>query len=155
MSSFSGTPGAPQASEVLTNNAFFPEVSTGDFVALYRIPSEISARIIKHQLILAMGRINSALEGYRLEQQAAGILQLTDAPAELIGGEHPLETLYLRAVCCEAKAELLKETETVDRRAIAENAAKTSEETEDKLREYAQSAIRSICGLNRIGVELI
>lgn len=153
--SFSGTPGAPQAPEVLINNAFFPDVDSGDFVALYRIPSEISAAIIKHHLILAMGRVNSALNEYRTEQQALGLLALIDVPAEAIGGVHPLAALYLRAVCCEAKAELLKETETVDRRAVAENAAKTSEETEDKLREFAQSAIRSICGLNRIGVELL
>ncbi|BES69721.1 head completion/stabilization protein [Marinobacter nanhaiticus D15-8W] len=153
--SFAGGSPAPAEPVTLTNVAFFPDIDTGEFLTLYRIPTEIDAQIIEHQLLQAMTRTNHSLQTWRATQESEGHTALSDVPAESLGNESELVRLYKRAVMCEAKAELLKETETVDRRAVAENAAKAGEETEDKYREFAAEAIRVIAGLNRIGVALI
>ncbi|MEH6649976.1 MAG: head completion/stabilization protein [Motiliproteus sp.] len=153
--SFAGGNPTPAASVTLTNTAFFPDIKTDDFVTLYRIPSEIDTLIIQHQLKHAMSRVNRSLKSWRSTQQNDGNATLAAVPADEIGGESELLQQYLRAVYCEAKAELLKETETVDRRATAENYAKAGEETEDKYREFAAQEIRAIVGLNRVGVNLI
>ena len=63
--------------------------------------------------------------------------------------------LWQRAVYCEAKAEILRETVTVDRRPEAENAAKSGNDTEEKFREFAQDAIRAIVGIGRVSIDLI
>ncbi|MPN24754.1 hypothetical protein SDC9_172156 [bioreactor metagenome] len=47
---------------------------------------------------------------------------------------------------------MLKETLTADRRAAAENNAKTGEETEEKYREFAADAISLIVGDDRVHV---
>ena len=153
--SFAGTSPTPAAAVSLTNVPFFPDIDTGEFNALYRVPAEIDALIIEHQLLQAMSRTNRSLATWRATQEAAGHATLAAVPCDTLGAEPELVRLYKRAVYCEAKAELLKETETVDRRPVAENAAKAGEESEDKYREFAAGAIRAIAGLNRVGVALL
>ncbi len=156
---FSGNTPTPGEPLTLVNAPFYPQIKSNDFVTQYRIPAEVDVEVIKHQLYMAMIRVNRSLNGYRQQLIDQGVSTLADAEADSVGMADDMESekvrLYYRAVFCEAKADLLKETETVDRRAVADNLAKTGEETEDKYREFVANAIRAICGQNRVGVHLV
>lgn len=145
---------APESRDI-GSGAFWPTVATGGFYEQYRIPPELPETMIVEQLKLAIGRVNASLKDYAAGRQADGYSVLADVPGDVIDGEPIKVSQYRRAVYCEAKAEVLKETMTVDRKPQAENAAKTSEETEDKFREFAAAAIRAICDYTRVEVALL
>ena len=100
-------------------------------------------------LEMAVIQVGRQLDFWRREQTAATMAEI---PAETVNGRSELLVLYERAVYCEAKAEILKETLTADRRKAAENNAKTGEETEEKYREFSADAIALIVGDERIQV---
>ena len=143
------------ANTEISSGSFWPTLSSSSFIEEYRIPAELPESLILAHLKLAVVRVNGALLRFKAEQLSAGKLSLAELDSEEINGEKAKVLLYRRAVFCEAKAELLKETQTVMRKPDAENVAKTAEETEDKYREFAQVAIRLIAGSRRIEVELI
>lgn len=139
----------------IENNGFFPNVSTAPFVEEYRIPSDIPAETIKSHIVSAMFAINFQLREFKTEQIELGNNTLTAVPADHIGGVNEKVHLYKRAVFCEAKSEILKETQTVSRTKDAENLAKSAEETEDKYREWAADAVRQLIGQSRVTVEVL
>ncbi len=134
---------------------FYPAIERLTFYKVYRIPADIPVDTVDVYLIQAIIRVKRALADWMAEQVALEYNSLAEVPQETVDGVGELSLLWERAVFCEAKAEILKETETVERRAAAENAAKSGEETEDKYREFAQDAIRTIVGMGRVSIELI
>lgn len=135
--------------------SFYPGITRQMFFDVYRIPLELPLSTVDVHLSQGIITVRRALAAWKAEQEALGYSSLENVPQEEVDGSGELTLLWNRAVYCEAKAELLKETQTVDRRSEAENAAKSGEETEDKFREFAQDAIRTIVGMGRISVELI
>jgi nicotinamide mononucleotide adenylyltransferase len=131
---------------------FWPKISGQKFRDLYRIPAELSNAIVTEQLRLAGMAVIRQLTKWRRLQTAASLAEI---PQETVDGIGALVLYWERAVFCEAKAEILRETMTVDRRKEAENTAKSGEVTEDKYREFAADMIAAIQGDNRIYVELI
>ncbi len=134
---------------------FYPAIERLDFYKVYRIPAELPVETVDDYLLQAIIRVRRALADWMAEQVALEYNSMDDVPQEQVDGKNELTLLWIRAVFCEAKAEILKETETVDRREAAENAAKSGEQTEDKYREFAQDAIRTIVGMGRVSIELI
>ena len=132
--------------------SFWPTIDGEKFRALYRIPAELPNESITAQLRLAGLTICRQLAAWKSRQTAANITEIDQPEADGIGA---LTLFFERAVFCEAKAEILRETVTVDRRKEAENSAKSGAETEEKYREFAADAIAAIRGNNRIYVELI
>lgn len=137
---------------VIDCGMFYPGVSPEVFCAEYRIPSDVPEGTVLGHLRQAVIRVMRSLSEWKAEQSAETI---ADIPQAEIDGVGELETLFLRAVYCEAKADLLRETVTVDRKKEAENSGKTAPETEEKYREFAAEAVRLICGLETVGVHLI
>jgi len=135
--------------------SFWPVISSAKFYEVYRIPAELPESTVMDYLRQAIVRVIEALAEWKIEQTAAGYAALAAVPQDQIDGFGKLVLLWERAVYCEAKAELLKETETVERKDKAENAAKTGPETEAKYREWAADALRSITGMKRISIELL
>lgn len=131
---------------------FWPAVSGEKFRTLYRLPAELPAAVIVEQLMLAAVNARNSLQKWRRSRTE---ISLADVPQEKVGERGELALLWERAVYCLAKAELLRETLTVDRRKEAENAAKSGEETEAKYREFAADAISMICGVDAITCETI
>ncbi len=131
---------------------FYPDLSTGEFRDIYRIPADLPQNTVVDQLRLAVVRVVQALSSWQSIQEAATLAEVDQPEVDDIGH---LVLLWKRAVYCEAKAEILRETSTVDRREAAENAAKSGEDTEDKYREFAQDAIRQIVGMERVTIEII
>lgn len=153
--SFGGERAPHLVDRTLVNDAFYPDVELQQFQVLYRVPAEYTEELIEHQLSLAISRVNDSLAFWRSDQQAAGHNTLAEVPSQQINGSSALVQLYLRAVYCECKSEILQEFSTVERKPVAENLAKTGEETSDRYRAIANHAIRQICGLHRIGVRIV
>ena len=131
---------------------FWPKISSRIFFEQYRPPSELPVETVLEQLRQAAVRIRLELKAWAARQTAAS---LAEVEQDTIDGEGEKILLFRRAVYCEAKAELLKETLTADRRPDAENAAKTGGETEEKYREYAADCISLIVGGHRVYVGVI
>lgn len=141
----------PENVTIVAGN-FWPDVTTGEFRDLYRIPAELPQNTVVDHLRLAAVRVRAALKSWASLQEAATLVEVDQ---EEIDGTGELVMLWRRAVYCDAKAEILRETVTVDRRAEAENAAKSAPETEEKYREFSQDAIRQIVGMQRVTIELL
>jgi len=141
----------------ISRGSFFPPVSSARFFTEYRPPAELPFDTVLAHLRQAAIRVCRQLDDWRKTQTVAA---LAEVPAELVKEvrdgateeRSELVLLYERAVFCEAKAEVLKETLTADRRAAAENNAKTGGETEEKYREFSADAISLIVGDDRVHV---
>lgn len=145
-----GTPSeAPQSVEV-SGGEFFPPLLTGDFRDEYRLPVDIPPPVILGALRYAVIAVLDKLSGWILTAQTAGITRVD----EFADGENKI-VLWKKAVFCEAKAYLLKECLTVDRKPAAENAAKTAPETERFYRVESAAAIRLLTGRKAVSAETI
>lgn len=134
---------------------FYPAITRKEFFDAYRIPLELPLSTVDTHLRQGIINVRRALKEWKAEQEIAGCATLASVPQEEVDDVGELTVLWNRAVYCEAKAEVLKETESANRREIAENSAKTSEETEEKYREFAQDAIRMIVGEGRVSIDII
>lgn len=150
MTTWGAQPAEPP-DELIEAGEFFPAVSSADFRKSYRIPPELPPELVLEFLALAVGRVRAKLAPFRARMTAAGYPALADVPQET--GENL--KLWKRAVFCEAKADLLRETPTVDRKAPAENAARTAPETEHSYRVLAARAIRLISGRGAVTAEVV
>ena len=137
---------------VIDLGGFWPKIESGKFFDQYRPPSELPVDTVLDQLRQAAARVRHDLQYWRDLQTDP---TLADVEQDTIDGMPEKVMLFERAVYCEAKAELLKETQTADRRPDAENVAKTGAETEDKYREFAADAVSLIVGDDRIHVGVI
>ena len=149
------TPEAKPDNKTIKNEGWFPNIETDPFYVGYRIPAEYSPELVVDLLELAMYQANLALIGYRMTQQEQGVASLLEVPADKINDESVKIKNYKRAVYCYAKAEILKESETADRRPVAENLSKSGELTEDKYRQFFHTAIRAVIGKSIVEVALI
>lgn len=143
--------GDPAVTEVNAGN-FWPTIETVKFLNDYRIPSELPEATIINHLCNAIIHARRELKTWELEQ---GVATLADVDQELVNNVPELIFLWERAVFCLAKAEILRETQTVNRRVDADNLAKSAEDTEDKYLEFASDAMAGIIGLNSVHVSLI
>ncbi|AMO56563.1 hypothetical protein GZ77_03855 [Endozoicomonas montiporae] len=149
--SFSGLPDQAVDSTV-SNDGFWPDLDTGEFQKNYRLPAEYELGMVEDNLQLGMASVNHTLRKWKAEQQEAGHDSMDSVPSDQIGGDKLTLIYYRRAVFCHAKALLLQQFATTDRREAANNEAKESEETEDKFLEFSRHAITDFLGLCRIGV---
>ena len=112
---------------------FFPAVQLDDFKETYSIPNDLQEKMLVRFLKMAAFKVCRELQDFK-----------NDLVAENKAFPTVKEDFYIQAVCCFAKAYVLKETQSIARRDVAENLAKTSEETEDKYNELAFEALNLI-----------
>jgi hypothetical protein len=152
--SFSGND--TQTSPTVVSNAqWWPSLAVADFQTRYRLPREYAEGVLVDGLQIGMIWANMALASWQAEQEAAGHASLSDVPCMEIGGEPSLVSSYRRAVMSYAKAYLMQQFPTINRREAANNEARESEATEDKFREYASQALAQVLGVPSIAAELI
>ena len=124
------------------------------------MPEELPHSLVIEMLRNAVITIQAHLMPFAKCQIDKGYTTLVTVPEAItetvltVDGENQKEVLYKRAVFCYAKAQILKETQTVNRTKAAENMAKTGEETEHTYEEYAMVAVGQIIGKSKIGVYL-
>lgn len=150
MSDFSGRT-AQKLSRTVANGAFWPELELGELQEQYRIPSEYREQTILHQTILAAIEVNRELNQERCQWVRNGWATLQDVPAEEMGdGEvalHELTLLYKQAVYALAKAKLLANYASANRRdRVAEHPAREGEETYELFIAQSTDAIRLLRG---------
>ena len=133
------------------NNGFFPALNLGDLQERYRISSDYRQHTIGAQTVAAIIEVNRALNQKLCEWQRAGYDVLAAVPAAELGipdqpGHiHELVELYTTAVFARAKAKLLRQYPSMNRR-DRQAATPEAEETEATLLDESNEAIRLILG---------
>jgi len=146
---FIGNP-ALASSAPISNDGFWPDLLTGDLMAKYRIPSEYEGGVIETGLIMAMIQVNAQLEAVKqtiIDLGHADLDAYIATKSQLIGGKEVLLSQYEHAVYTRAKAGLLQQFKTMNRRKIAETEAKESDETELYWLDQSQSMIKQFFDL--------
>jgi len=132
MNGYTGKPELTTAA-LIENDGFFPDLSIASLVAIYRVPSELDNPVILDRLMMAMIEVNARLEQVKQHLLVLGYADLdayTTVYSEAIGGIEIVFSQYQRAVFSYAKALVLQQVKTMNRKAEAENLAKESPETE-------------------------
>ena len=131
----------------ISNDGFWPDVSVGDLLNNYRIPSEYTDGVTKTGLIMSLTHINQALKAVKdavLLIPLNTLEEYCDANVNEINGLPVLITHYKHAVYCRAKADLLKQFNSLNRKPNAENAAKESDDQQDYWLDQSQASIKAI-----------
>lgn len=141
--------GKPQLTTTapVENDGFWPQASMADLMGKYRIPAETPSDTIKWALVLAIVRVNAALDGAKSELITMGYTTfaayLTANPS-LINNAELMQVHYEHAIYARTKAMLLQQFKTMNRRDNAENMAKESAETEQYWLDESQQSIAAI-----------
>lgn len=142
----------PALGDVIENDGFWPAISVEDFRINMRLPAEYDSGAVRNALILSMGAINIELNAWTMRGKAK-YGSAENSPK--LAGEPMLVVNYKMAVFNHAKASLLTHYATLDRRDDAENAAKESQETFNRLMAQSQQAIRNIMGISMVTVSML
>ncbi|HBO3937257.1 TPA: head completion/stabilization protein [Pseudomonas aeruginosa] len=152
--SFSGTP-TTFVDRAIPNDGFWPNLGVAEFQAGYRLPAEYLVDLLADSLTIAMGEVNRDLAKRKAAWQAAGMVSVETADPLLLPERAFYAAIYKRAVYCRAKAFLLKQFATINRRPEAANLAKESPETYEQFLALSQEAVRQIQGRGRITAVLL
>lgn len=144
--SLTGKPDLTTAAAFI-NDGFWPDLSIGDLLSKYRVPAEYADDTINWGLTLALVNVNIELEPVKA---AIGVLGFTalaaysQANPHTVNGEPVVNVQYKQAVYCRAKAFLLQQFNSLNRRQIAEDAAKEAPETEQWWLDQSAKAIKQL-----------
>lgn len=144
--------GKPQLTSdaLLANDGFWPALVLNEFLSNYRLPPEYADDVIKTGVTLSMIHVNNQLSAVRTvveELPYASLEAYCAANPRPINDDDALLVQYKHAVFARAKAFLLQQFNTLNRRPVAENAAKESPETEQWWLDQSQAAIYSFFAL--------
>lgn len=141
------------ATTVLEGDGFYPDLAVAEFMELYRLPAEYAETLIADHLDLARFWAAGELVAWREKQQASGHTALDQISVHGVQGG--ALRLYKRAVFCRAKALLLPQFATIERREPARNDAKEAPESAQAFFAQAANALAAIIGRTFISVEAI
>lgn len=136
----------------IPNDGFWPALQLAEFQASYRLPAEYLPQMLMEGLVMGMGEVNLDLAARKATWQAMGYTALEGSGVDL---EEFYLASYRRAAYCRAKAFLLQQFATVNRRESAENLGKEAPETHELFLTYSQQSVRVLQGRGRITAELI
>lgn len=152
--SFSGKP-TTLVEQAIENDGFWPDLGVSEFQKGYRLPAEYLVDLLADGITTAMGEVNRDLAKRKLAWQAAGVTDVEGADPQLLPERGFYAAIYKRAVYCRAKAYLLQQFATVNRRAEAANLAKEAPETHEAFLAFSQQAVRQIQGRGRVTAVLL
>ncbi|GFM86111.1 phage head completion protein [Pseudomonas cichorii] len=152
--SFSGKP-TTFVDRVIENDGFWPDLSIAEFQAGYRLPGEYLVDLLAADLNMAMVEVNTDLAKCKARWQAAGVSNVESADTRILPERTFQAATYKRAVYSRAKASLLTQFASVNRRTEAENAGKEAPETRETFLAFSQAAVRSLQGRGRITAALL
>ncbi len=143
--SLTGKPDLTTAAPI-ANDGFWPDLLLADLLNKYRIPAEYADDVIITGLTIAMIRVNEQLQAVKsqlLLELYSSLADFSAANPNTINAVDLLLTEYQNAVFCRAKAGLLQQFNTLNRKENAENAAKESDETEQYWLDESQASIKT------------
>ncbi|CAD5379007.1 Head completion/stabilization protein [Pseudomonas sp. OF001] len=152
--SFSGKP-TTLVDQAIANDGFWPDLSVSEFQHGYRLPAEYLRELLVDGIALSMGEVNRDLARRKAAWQAAGIANVETADPLLLPERAFMAASYKRAVYCRAKAYLLQQFATVNRRESAENLGKEAPERSEQFLAFSQQAVRLIQGRGRMTAVLL
>lgn len=145
MSDFSGR--TPQKLDVqIGNNGFFPPLNLGDLQEAYRIPSDYRQHTIGAQTVAALIEVNRALNARVCEWQRLGYTELAAVPAVELGELHELVELYKVAVFARAKAKLIRQYPSINRRDRQDHPGREWDDVERDFIAESDNAIAQLLG---------
>ncbi|MGS1048450.1 head completion/stabilization protein [Burkholderia glumae] len=146
-------PPTPEA-DTIENNGFFPDVSIAALRAGTKLDGTVNFDRIRAAAVDAMRSVNGELMTWRAEK-AAGYDKLAVIPADRIGGDSVLVSLYLRAVYNLAHADVTERYRDFDATKSGGQEAERLEETICTARRNARWALNDLRGIPRSTIELI
>lgn len=139
----------------ITNSPFWPDFNLATLRDAMRLDGTVTNARLEHAVINAALQVNIDLKLWRLAQQSSGHAHLEQVPAEQINGQSIFLQLYLRAVYCLTKANLIERYSDFDSTAKGLKAGEELHDSVNDLRRDARFAIRDILGESHVTVELI
>jgi hypothetical protein len=152
--SFSGKP-TTLVEQIIENDGFWPNLSVLEFQKGYRLPAEYLGEMLAADLSMAMVEVNTDLATLKARWQGAGVSEVESADTTILPERTHQTATYKRAVYCRAKASLLTQFATVNRRESAENIGKELPERSETFLAFSQAAVRSLQGRGRITAALL
>lgn len=152
----SGMPQADPENTLITNNGFFPDLGTAEFITNYGVAIDYSNNnnMLKHHLSLAIVDINSQLNQFKTLNWSDKN-ELKDVESNVVAGGSELITLYKHAVFSLAKSKMLisrlGETHR-DQRAAQQVQASDNQEY---WLSQSNNTVRQIVGVTSSGIELL
>lgn len=153
--SFIAVPGETTEDTIITNGNFWPDINLSKVRDTVRLDGTVTDDRLQHATIAAIIDINRDLKPFRDKQLTAGYARLQDVPAEQVAEVSELVSLYLRAVYCRLKANLMERYADYDSTAKGLNNASEQNETITDLYRDARFAVRDILGTTHVTVDLI
>jgi hypothetical protein len=141
--------------KTITNSEFWPDIDLALLRVAMRLDGTVTNERLEHAAVNAVLQVNIDLKLWRLEQQTLSYASLEQVPAEKINAQSINSQLYLRAIYCLAKANLIERYSDFDSTAKGLKAGEVLGESVDDLRRDARFAIRDILGESHVTVELI
>lgn len=151
-----GMPQADPVNNIVTNNGFYPDLGTAEFINDYAIATDYSNSdgMLTTHIALAIVDVNRQLKEFKALNWSAEN-QLQDVASDVVAGVSQLITLYKNAVFSLAKGKLLisrlGETHR-DQRAAQQMQAS---DNQDYWLSQSNDAVRQIIGAANSGVELL
>lgn len=152
--SFSGKP-TTFVEQAIENDGFWPDLSVTEFQKGYRLPAEYLVEMLAADLNMAMVEVNTDLAKLKARWQGAGVSNVESADTTILPERTFQAATYKRAVYSRAKASLLTQFATVNRRESAENVSKELPERSETFLAFSQAAVRSLQGRGRITAALL
>jgi hypothetical protein len=152
--SFSGKP-TTFVEQAIKNDGFWPDLSVTEFQKGYRLPAEYLVEMLAADLNMAMVEVNTDLAKLKARWQGAGVSNVESADTTILPERTFQAATYKRAVYTRAKASLLTQFATVNRRESAENVGKELPERSETFLAFSQAAVRSLQGRGRITAALL
>ncbi|KWS42319.1 head completion/stabilization protein [Pseudomonas syringae] len=152
--SFSGKP-TTFVEQAIENDGFWPDLSVAEFQKGYRLPAEYLVEMLAADLNMAMIEVNTDLAKLKARWQGAGVSNVESADTTILPERTFQAATYKRAVYSRAKASLLTQFATVNRRESAENVGKELPERSETFLAFSQAAVRSLQGRGRITAALL
>ncbi|RMN99174.1 Prophage PSPPH06, putative head completion/stabilization protein [Pseudomonas syringae pv. coriandricola] len=152
--SFSGKP-TTFVEQAIENDGFWPDLSVAEFQKGYRLPAEYLVEMLAADLTMAMVEVNTDLAKVKARWQGAGVSNVESADTTVLPERTFQAATYKRAVYSRAKASLLTQFATVNRRESAENVGKELPERSETFLAFSQAAVRSLQGRGRITAALL
>lgn len=152
--SFSGRP-TTFVEQFVRNDGFWPDLAVSEFQKCYRLPAEYLVEMLAADLNTAMVEVNTDLAKLKARWQGAGVSNVESADTTILPERTFQAATYKRAVYSRAKASLLTQFATVNRRESAENVGKELPERSETFLAFSQAAVRSLQGRGRITAALL
>lgn len=148
-------PATSATASTITNGPFWPDIEPDALRKTMRLDGTVTNERLEHAVINAALQVNGDLKNWRIANQLLGFDSLVQVPAEQINGQSIYLQLYLRAVYCLTKANLIERYSDFDSTAKGLKAGEELTDSITDLRRDARFAIRDILGESHVTVELI